>query len=255
MATKNYHGPSLGLGSFFGNSSSDEEEAVATEDTDELLAKEGDIRDYVLIPDVCTVKIREFAFHSHNANFVWKGNEEFATWMLANKASLGTQRILELACGTGILSIFMKLQGWNITSSDYNDGVIDRNMTYNVVLNGLAGDAIPHIPFTWGDPFPESAGIFDVIIANDILIYQTTYALLARSLKEIMGRHPNASSVSPDAPRFILGHKRRVKASPSFFDVVTSEGLYWRKIANYIYEITLVERPSTGNAGTKTLAS
>jgi predicted nicotinamide N-methyase len=244
MATKHYHGPSLGLGSFFGNSSSDDEKSDGEEETpEELLAKEGDIRDYELIPGLVTIKIREFAFHSHNANFVWKGNEEFASWMLSKSETLKTKRILELACGTGILSIFMKKQGWEVTSSDYNDGVIDRNMTFNVTLNGLAPDSIPHLPYSWGEPFPDSAGSFDVVIANDILIYESTYSLLADSIKQILSRHKFAALApeDPHAPRFILGHKRRVKANPSFFDIVVTSGMYWRKIANYIYEITLIK--------------
>lgn len=214
---------------------------------DDVLEKEGDIRDYELIPGVCTIKIREFAFHSHNANFVWKGNEEFASWMLSNAESLKSKKLLELACGTGILSIFMKKQGWDVTSSDYNDGVIDRNMTFNVLLNGLEAASIPHLPYTWGEPFPQYAPIYDVIIANDILIYESTYQLLANSLKAILSRHPNASSPpsDPRAPRFILGHKRRIKTNPTFFDIILSTGMYWRKIANYIYEITLIDAEPT----------
>lgn len=240
MSSKRYHGPDLGLGSFFGSSSDDERDEVVG-DADEVLEKEGDIRDYELIPGVCTIKIREFAFHSHNANFVWKGNEEFARWMLSRSDFLKSKKLLELACGTGILSIFMKQQGWDVTSSDYNDGVIDRNMTFNVLLNGLAADSIPHLPYTWGEPFPQDAPIYDVVIANDILIYESTYQLLANSVKEILSRNPNSASPpsDPAAPRFILGHKRRVKTNPTFFDIILSSGMYWRKIANYIYEITL----------------
>jgi predicted nicotinamide N-methyase len=62
-------------------------------------------------PGNIKLKIREFYFSTTNANFVWKGNKEFAEWILQNKHYFENKKILELATGTGILSIFLKKQG------------------------------------------------------------------------------------------------------------------------------------------------
>jgi methylase of polypeptide subunit release factors len=70
---------------------------------------EGSVKEYEF-PGNVILKIREFYFSVSNANFVWKGNEYFAQWILDNKHYFENKKILELATGTGILSIFLKKQ-------------------------------------------------------------------------------------------------------------------------------------------------
>lgn len=227
--------PPLGIKFLF----NDDSDLNSSEDEDyEILENEGSISDFEIIPNKKIIKIREFTFHTHNANFVWKGNQEFAQWILDNKSLLENKKIIEFASATGILSIFLKQEGLNITSSDYNDPLIVENIRYNASLNGLNPDDIPHIPYNWGDPISDDFPIFDIVIANDILVYQSAYQKLAQSLRDICLRHPQRGF---NGVHFYLGHKRRLKANPTFFQVMESYNFTYKRVASYIYDFYLNE--------------
>jgi hypothetical protein len=80
-----------------------------------------------------TLKIREFAFHALNSNFVWpgwfffdnnhsllyKGNLRMATWMIDNWSYFEGKKIFELGSGTGVLALFLQSRGLQVITSDY----------------------------------------------------------------------------------------------------------------------------------------
>eukprot|EP00249_Psilotum_nudum_P014756 c24987_g1_i1 orf=259-1122(+) len=85
------------------------------------------------------LRIREFSFHPVNANLLWPGVPMFAEWLLDHQNVLHGQRVLELGSGTGALAIFLKkaLQV-DITTSDFDDEEIEKNIAYNCELNGVS---------------------------------------------------------------------------------------------------------------------
>ncbi|KAH7431495.1 hypothetical protein KP509_08G051500 [Ceratopteris richardii] len=139
------------------------------------------------------LQIREFAFHVVNANLLWPGTLSFAEWLALHQHLLMGQKILELGSGTGALAIFLKKAfSADITTSDYNDEIIEENIAFNCKLNGLT--VLPHIRHTWGDPFPISRASFDLIIASDILLYVKQYPNLIRTLLVLLNNFANEDS-------------------------------------------------------------
>ncbi|KAK9830184.1 hypothetical protein WJX72_010177 [[Myrmecia] bisecta] len=129
------------------------------------------------IPGGMELRLRTFGFHPRNANFVWPGNAQLMEWLDTNQHLLAGKRILELGSATGLLAIFMTMRGWQVTTSDSEaDGsLVAANIAHNFQLNSIA--AAPHIQHDWGTAFPAAASptsAFDVIVANDILIYVNT---------------------------------------------------------------------------------
>eukprot|EP00250_Pteridium_aquilinum_P013258 c21235_g1_i1 orf=108-908(+) len=127
------------------------------------------------------LSIREFAFHQVNANLLWPGTLSFAEWLVVHQHVLKGRLILELGSGTGALAIFLKKAfAADITTSDFDDEIIEENIAYNCGANGLA--KLPHIRHTWGDPFPADGARWDLILASDILLYVKQYPNLIKTL-------------------------------------------------------------------------
>jgi len=145
---------------------------------------------------------------------------------------LREQKILELATGTGILSIFLKMKGLDITSSDYNDESIEKNVRFNASLNGVE---FPHIPYTWGESLPISMTntVFDVIFANDCLIYDKQYDNLATSVKMLLQCDVERRS------KFYLSSKRKLKVKPTFFEVLDKHNFVTTLVGPRIWELKL----------------
>lgn len=83
------------------------------------------------------LKIREFSFHRLNANQVWPGNQIFSEFLQSQLAFLKSRKVLELGSGSGILSIFLKLSGVNVTASDCPDTEVEDNILHNARENGV----------------------------------------------------------------------------------------------------------------------
>lgn len=127
------------------------------------------------------LSIREFAFHEVNANLLWPGTLSFAEWLVVHQHVLKGRLILELGSGTGALAIFLKKAfAIDITTSDFDDEIIEDNIAFNCKANDLA--KLPHIRHTWGDPFPTNGASWDLILASDILLYVKQYPNLIKTL-------------------------------------------------------------------------
>jgi len=121
--------------------------------------------------EVCgkTLKVRQFCFHTHNANRVWPGTFNLLEYYMEedemNKNGGGDFRelldpekwVLELGTATGLLAIRLSMEGGGgplgcrLVTSDVSDGgEVMENVRYNYELNGL-GDVVPrHVEHSWG---------------------------------------------------------------------------------------------------------
>lgn len=180
------------------------------------------------------LSVRQFDFHSHNANRVWPGTFNLADYLFRDSRNWGN--ILELGAATGLLSIRL---AWSsivynsasnddavcnaiVTSDVQDDGEIASNIAFNFHLNQIAPP--PHVPHTWGTGWMESvseAGVvvpsIDTIVASDILLYVAAYPALVTTLSELM---------VDDRTVFVMSWNRRMKESTTFFDMMKEAGFH-----------------------------
>ncbi|KAJ4456850.1 putative protein N-terminal and lysine N-methyltransferase EFM7 [Paratrimastix pyriformis] len=170
------------------------------------------------VPD--PIAIRELQFHVVNAHKVWPFNERFMGWINRNQQYFQGKHILELGSGTGVLAIYMKKMGWDVTSSDYDDAEIEANIVFNATANHTS---FPHIRYTWGTPLPESlsGGKFDLIVANDILLYVAQYDALMDSLKRLLWA---ATVPGQPRPMALFCWHRKAKGVRPFFEIAAERG-------------------------------
>lgn len=132
-----------------------------------------------------TLQIRQYDFHSHNANRVWPGTFNLADYLLqideiTNSFLHKWGNILELGTATGLLAIRLcsvssvhdnDRKGESnpekvrisyccdrIVTSDVDDehGEVAKNLMFNYELNSISSNAPLHIPHTWGTGWMES---------------------------------------------------------------------------------------------------
>mmetsp|Transcript_31236 Transcript_31236/g.61846 ORF Transcript_31236/g.61846 Transcript_31236/m.61846 type:complete len:320 (+) Transcript_31236:71-1030(+) len=104
--------------------------------------------------------VRQYVFHSHNANRVWPGTFNLAEYIIGDEAKEGNlvakmrrgASVLELGAATGLLAIRLAAAGvLAVTTSDVDDGHVDdghgksddtviENIEYNFYLNGFGRD-------------------------------------------------------------------------------------------------------------------
>jgi predicted nicotinamide N-methyase len=227
----------LSLGSFFPDS--DDEEEVELDPCYET-------QEVVLASE--TLRVRQYAWHSHNANRVWPGTFNLADYLF-EKDNDGNYRhswgrVLELGTATGLLAIRLALASRNeetsdvvtsIVTSDVDDeqGDVEQNVRYNFELNGFSvGDIPVHVPHTWGTGWNACAqqrGLihvdFDTIVASDILLYISAYAALVDTLEELM---------LPQT-KFVMSWNRRMKESQEFFERMERAGFSCRHEGKCVY--------------------
>lgn len=90
------------------------------------------------------IRIREFTFHRLNANQVWPGNQVFAEFLVTKLEELRGKKVLELGSASGILTIFLKKHGVDVTASDCPDSEVLQNIEFNCRLNQL--ESVPIFP-------------------------------------------------------------------------------------------------------------
>ena len=89
-------------------------------------------------------------------------------------------------------------------------------------------EVLPHIPHTWGNPFPMEH--FDLVVASDILIYVKQYSNLIKTLKQLCLR---GSIVW-------LSNRRRINTEKLFLEMCSEEGLSTQEIGPKVFEIKLI---------------
>ncbi len=85
---------------------------------------------------------------------------------------------LELGCGAGLVATCASLAGFVVTASDYYDDAL-RFAVANAWRNG--GGAIETKPLDWR-AHPVSIGLFDVVVASDVLYEQPYGPLVAKTI-------------------------------------------------------------------------
>lgn len=96
-----------------------------------------------------TIQIRQFSFHSANANQVWAGTFDLAKYIEDNMDRFLNAKILELGAATGALSIYLRSPPYslNLITSDIDDGGdVEQNIRFNFNLNGMLACGLPFFP-------------------------------------------------------------------------------------------------------------
>lgn len=186
-----------------------------------------------------SVKVRQFDYHSHNANRVWPGTFNLAEYLVECGVTLGDT--LELGTATGVLAMILTQAQCcrSLTTSDVEDehGEIAENLAYNYCLNAIsAPPPPPHVPHTWGTDWARSvsqAGVdvpnrFDSIVASDILLYVAAYPALVETLQQVMS----------ESTVLIMSWNRRMKESAAFFQLMDEAGFDCHHQGKCIYRLT-----------------
>ncbi|EFA76918.1 putative methyltransferase [Heterostelium album PN500] len=163
--------------------------------------------------------IREFHFSTTNAGYVWPSTFFIIDYILKHSELFKDKRIIELGSGTGILSLFLKKKGFNVTSSDIDEKDVTENNQYNQNLNNVNYD---HIPHTWGEKFPEDLNNFDIVIASDIILYVAYFEKLMITLRQLMDNKPGAF--------MLMSYKRKLYNSKRFFVLLTENDFEYEMV-------------------------
>lgn len=131
---------------------------------------------------------------------VWPSSLVLAARMRAEPGH--GRSLLELGCGVGVVAVASTLAGWDVTVTDYYDDAI-RFARANVWRH--AERDIPGRHVDWRD-LPNDLGVFDRVVASDVL-YEPAYAdLVARAIARTLARGGVAYVADPGrlaAPGFV----------------------------------------------------
>lgn len=197
-----------------------------------LFVQEYFVREVPVGPGGAVLVVREFSFHPRNANFLWPDANLIGRYVQEHWERYEDCRFLELGCGTGVLSIYLRKLGLQVVSSDYHEvpDTVEENVAWNCAANHVDHH---HVPYCWGEePLPEGLNDpFDVIVANDILIYVSSYPDLVRTMELLMPAHNTAIT-------FLLSWRRRLRgAKQQFLDLVGAAGFVVHSLETRLWEI------------------
>ena len=95
------------------------------------------------------------------------------------------RRLLEIGCGSGLVSVAAAMAGFDVTATDYYDEAL-RFTALNVLVN--TGVLIETRTADWRR-FPHDLGRFELVVASDVLYEQEHAALIASVLdRTLLGR-------------------------------------------------------------------
>jgi predicted nicotinamide N-methyase len=135
--------------------------------------------------------------------------------------------LLELGCGVGVVATAATLAGYEATVTDYYEDAI-RFARANVWRH--TGRDVPGRHVDWRE-LPRDLGVFDRVVASDVL-YERTYAdLVARAIVATLARGGVAYVADPGR-----------LAAPAFVEAALSLGLHVDDGATYPYEMGPVKQ-------------
>jgi predicted nicotinamide N-methyase len=104
------------------------------------------------------------------------------------------KRLLELGCGSGLVSVAAAIAGYDVMASDYYaDALL---FTRHNVERNVPGASIRTREVNWRD-MPKGLGRFDRVLAADVL-YEPTYGdLVARAIAKTLAEHGQATVADP----------------------------------------------------------
>lgn len=219
----------VSLMGLFGGDSDGEEGADSFENLEEI--QEIDLAG-------TTLAIRQCAWHQTNANKVWPGSFVLSEKLLENKSLYSSGLVLELGTATGALAIFMRKHGFDVITSDIDDGGdVEEMVHFNTTSNGL--EKGPHIPHTWGEQWQTPNGTAPsckFVVASDILLYYNVYDKLVQTLQELF---------EAGAEEFLMAWNRRMAASVTFFEMMTAAGFDCKHHGKCVYSFYMKAKGSS----------
>eukprot|EP00250_Pteridium_aquilinum_P013259 c21235_g1_i2 orf=108-836(+) len=198
------------------------------------------------------LSIREFAFHQVNANLLWPGTLSFAEWLVVHQHVLKGRLILELGSGTGALAIFLKKAfAADITTSDFDDEIIEENIAYNCGANGLA--KLPHIRHV--KQYPNLIKTLLILLKDSIPEKAFTHCLdsvITNIGTSNVTKHLDSTAgdcelppgrIQLPKPCFLMSWRRRLpkEDEAAFFDGCKNNGLDVKHLGSRVYCISKLE--------------
>ncbi|XP_010262855.1 PREDICTED: uncharacterized protein LOC104601265 isoform X2 [Nelumbo nucifera] len=177
--------------------------------------------------------IREFSFHQLNANLLWPGTFSFADWLVEHPSWLQHQRIIELGSGTGALAIFLRKSfGVDITTSDFDDEEIEKNIAHNCRVNGII-PALPHIRHV--KQYPN-------LIKTLSFLLKSYKPKDEQAIPRIQDNQPGIDR-RLHWPAFLMSWRRRIGKEDEalFFNGCEDAGLVVEHVGSRVYCISLRE--------------
>jgi ETFB lysine methyltransferase len=137
---------------------------------------------------------------------VWPSARVLAERLLTTRVD--ERRLLEIGCGSGLVSVAAAIAGFDVTSTDYYDEAL-RFTALNVLVN--TGVLIDTRAADWRR-FPHDIGRFDLVVASDVLYEPEHASLVAAVIDRTLTGRGSAMIADPGrlaAPQFVEQCKER----------------------------------------------
>ncbi len=137
---------------------------------------------------------------------------------MAREAGTG-QRLLEMGCGLGLATVGAMLGGFEVTATDYYEDALHVTRA-NAARNLSREPAVRMV--NWRE-WPTDLGLFDVVMAADVL-YEKEYALLVGAcMARALAPHGLAIVADPGRLALPLFRENLVHVGLEIFDTVTTK--------------------------------
>lgn len=140
-----------------------------------------------------------------------------------SREDLRGKRVIELGCGLGLPSVVALARGAAVTASDHYEAALDF-VRYNACLNL---DLEPETRLLdWHVPQPEGLGLFDLVLAADVLYETRKPPALAALIPTLLAPGGEVLLADPrrkEAPTFLEGMRESGFRSSSEEYIVPSD--------------------------------
>ncbi|HTV48759.1 MAG TPA: methyltransferase domain-containing protein [Phycisphaerae bacterium] len=97
-------------------------------------------------------------------------------------ATRGSEVVMDLGCGLGIVGISAALRGWKVEFTDYDPEAV-QFAEYNARGNGIPADRITAYQMDWRQPVDKK---FDWIIGSDVLYERRLHPLFLGAVEKLL---------------------------------------------------------------------
>ena len=139
---------------------------------------------------------------------IWPSSMMLAERLLEEKGA--GRSLIELGCGSGLCACAAAISGFDVTATDYYEDALAFT-ELNARVNAKRAVRTRHVDWS---AIPDDVGVFDVVIAADVM-YEPRYpAMVARAIERLM---------APDGITLVADPGRT--AFPAFVDECSARGL------------------------------